>query len=442
MKAQEYLKARGIDVAQLESTSVGRLSIDAEFKFAGKRGVVVSPKRGSLSDRYISLLAAEGVFFVVAEGGSVLSFYETPQKGKGLISVRALKPMASKPFPTEALFDYLSSLLKQSTKRRELMGSIISNILLARLADEKAGTQNEWDCSIAGSAEDCQSLLKRVVGKLKKSDITVDGVLRLCALLTGFRLTSTTPAETALLIDWVARSIDDKKCIHGLPLVLAPVFQAIGEKSGSASVVTTAVGSQFSVLSGAKSDVVVLENGSQELLSILQTLFPGAHMVADNYLESTIGRQTDAVILIPPFGRSMLMKTEMPSASSFFKEKVSSKKYPAEYLYTFKAIEQCKTNGIIVAAVPEGILSGASHRAFRDWLLDTVQILGVVSLPAGFCFSGTAIRCSILLIKKADSLPSDYSISMIEVRAEDFEADALAGTIEAIKEMLQLEGHA
>lgn len=97
---------------------------------------------------------------------------------------------------------------------------------------------------------------------------------------------------------------------------------------------------------------------------------------------------------------------------------------------------------MIIAAVPEGILSGAGHRAFRDWLLDTVQILGVVSLPVGFCFSGTAIRCSILLIKKSDPLPSDYSISMMEVRAEDFEGDAVASTIEAIKEMLQPEGHA
>lgn len=323
MKAQEYLKARGIEVIQLESTSVGRLSIDAEFKFAGKRGVVVSPRRGSLSDRYISLLAAEGVSFVLAEGGSVLSFYETPQKEKGLLSVRALKPMASKPFPTEALFDYLSSLLKQSTKRRELTGTVISNVLLARLADEKTGAQGEWDCSIAGSAEECRSLSKRVVGKLKKSDINMDGVLRLCAVLTGFRLTPRTPAESALLIDWVARSIDDKKSIHGLPLVLAPFFQAIGEKSDSASVVTTTVGSQLSVLSVAKSDVVVLENGSQEVLSILQTLYPDAHVVADNYLASTIGQQTDTVILIPPFGRSTLMKPEMQFARSFFKEKAA-----------------------------------------------------------------------------------------------------------------------
>ena len=36
MKAQEYIKARGIEVAPLDNASVGRLSVDAEFKFAGK----------------------------------------------------------------------------------------------------------------------------------------------------------------------------------------------------------------------------------------------------------------------------------------------------------------------------------------------------------------------------------------------------------------------
>ena len=75
MKAQEYIKARGIEVAPLDNASVGRLSVDAEFKFAGKRGVVVSPKRGSVSDRYLSLLSAEDISFVVAGGGSTLSVY-------------------------------------------------------------------------------------------------------------------------------------------------------------------------------------------------------------------------------------------------------------------------------------------------------------------------------------------------------------------------------
>ena len=36
MKAQEYIKARGIEVAPLDNASLGRLSVDAEFKFAAE----------------------------------------------------------------------------------------------------------------------------------------------------------------------------------------------------------------------------------------------------------------------------------------------------------------------------------------------------------------------------------------------------------------------
>jgi len=128
MKAQEYLKARGVEVTRLENVSVGRLSVDAEFRFAGKRGIVASPRRGSVSDRYLSLLSAENVSFVVAEGDSSLFFYELPQKGKEFFSVRALRPSQSKLFPSQELFAYLSALLRQSVKRKELTNAAVSQM--------------------------------------------------------------------------------------------------------------------------------------------------------------------------------------------------------------------------------------------------------------------------------------------------------------------------
>lgn len=442
MKAQEYLRARGIEVTPLENASVGRLSIDAEFKLAGKRGVVVSPKRGSVSDRYLSLLSAEGVSFVVAEGGSTLSFYEASPKAGELHPVRALKPVKARLFPSQELFEYLSALLRQGVKKRESVNAVISNLLVARIADEEAGKGDAWMCSIAGTADECSDLVSRIKGKLKDAEINSEGVLKLCAVLAGFRLKPSTSEESARLTDWVARSSDDKRIIHGLPLALSPVFQAIGEKAGSVALVTSAVGAQFSALSGSDKDEVVLENGNQELLSLLQILHPKTSFIDDGYLESKPAKKKDAVVLIPPFGRSMQLKKDVAITSSFFRGNPASKKYPAEYLYTIKAIDQCKPGGIITVILPEGILSGASHRAFRDWLLDTVQILGVVSLPPGFCFSGTGIRCSVLFIKKAEQLPADYSISMIELRQEDFDSDVIAGTIETVKAVFNPEDHA
>ena len=228
MKAQEYIKARGIEVTPLDNASVGRLSVDAEFKFAGKRGVVVSPKRGSVSDRYLSLLSAEGISFVVAEGGSTLSFYEALPKASKLHPVRALKPFKTQPFPTQELFEYLSALLRQSVKKRESIDSVASNLLVARIADEEAGKEDAWAYAVAGTADECSGLISSIKGKLKDTDINTEGVLKLCATLSGFRQKPAAPEESALLTDWVARACDDKKCIHGLPLVFAPVFSVYG----------------------------------------------------------------------------------------------------------------------------------------------------------------------------------------------------------------------
>jgi len=439
MKAQDYLKARGVQVAQLKDASVGRLSIDAEFKFAGKRGVVVSPKRGSVSERYLSLLSADGVSFVVAEGGSTLSFYELSQKAGELFPARALKPTKARPFPSQEVFEYLSALLRQGVKKRDSEGAVISTLLIARIADEEADQDDAWVCSITGTVDDCSDLVSRIKGNLKDSEISAEGVLKLSAVLSGFRLKPSTSEESAQLIDWVAAASDDKRIIHGLPLALSPVFQAIRERVGSVALVTSAVGAQFSALSDSGNGEVVLENGNQELLSLLQILYPSTSFIDDGYLEIKPAKAMDAVVLIPPFGRSIQLKKETSITSSFFKGYPASKKYPAEYLYTIKAIDQCKPDGIITVVLPEGILSGASHRAFRDWLLDVVQILGVVSLPAGFCFSGTGLRCSVLFMKKAKQIPVDYSISMIEMRQEDFESDAIAGTIETVKAIFNPE---
>lgn len=447
MRAREYLEARGIELIELDSTSVGRLSIDAEFTLDGQRGVVVAPRRGTLSDRYIALLAEEGVSFVVAELGAGLLFYGRSEHEDGLVSHRALEPMALKSFPTSVVFDDISSLSKRSikrqedrTKRHELTMSVISAVLLARLADEAAGTQDDWACFVEGSPKDCQGLLARVSAGLKFSEIDMEAFLSLCAMISGFRLTPATAEELALFVDSYARIYDEKEVYYGLPLAMAPVFRAIGEKGDSVSVITTAIGSQFSALSNHKNEVVVLNDGSRQFLPLLQKLYPDVNIVADKYLESSIKRQADTIVLIPPLSATAALKPKMSFASAFLDDRFMSREQPAEYLYILKAIEQCRDNGIIIAVLYEGALSGMRQKVYRDYLLKTVQILGVISLPAGFSFSGTFVRCSMLLMKKTVALSPDYPISMIELGAEDFNGDAIAATVEMVKEILQAGG--
>lgn len=447
MRAGEYLEARGIELVELEDTSVGRLSIEAEFRIDGERGVVVAPRRGTLSDRYIALLAEEGVSFVVAELGAGLLFYGRAEGKDGLVSHRALEPMATKSFPAAVVFDYMTFLLKRCierqedrTKRHALTVAVMSNILLARLADEKAGIQDEWACFVDGSVKDCKALLARVSGGLKFSDIDMEAFLSLCAMISGFRLTPANPEELALFVDSYARIHDEKEVYYGLPLAMAPVFRAIGEKADSVLVITTAIGSQFSALSNHKNEFVVLDEGSRQFLPLLQRLFPAVNIVADKYLESSIKRQADTIVLIPPLSATAALKPNMSFASAFLDDRFTTREQPAEYLYILKAIEQCRDNGIIIAVLYEGALSGMRQKVYRDYLLETVQILGVISLPASFSFSGTFVRCSLLLMKKTVALSADYPISMIELAAEDFKDDAIAATVELVEAILKAGG--
>ena len=84
MDATTYLKSLGIAVDAPHMAAIGRLVIAGEFGLCGSRGVVVRPKRGSVSDRYIEMLTAEGVSYVLVDGTSRLESYGKSEKMGGL----------------------------------------------------------------------------------------------------------------------------------------------------------------------------------------------------------------------------------------------------------------------------------------------------------------------------------------------------------------------
>jgi len=59
MDATTYLHSLGIEPQPPNSPSVGKLALAADFHIDKSRGVVVRPKRGGISGRYLDLLAAE-----------------------------------------------------------------------------------------------------------------------------------------------------------------------------------------------------------------------------------------------------------------------------------------------------------------------------------------------------------------------------------------------
>ena len=96
LDANIYLGSLGIEVTDAAQPVVGRLALAGEFVLGSERGVLLRPKRGDVSDRYLELLAGEGYAFVIVDGGSYPSFYAREQEG--LVPVRAL-PRRPQPLP-------------------------------------------------------------------------------------------------------------------------------------------------------------------------------------------------------------------------------------------------------------------------------------------------------------------------------------------------------
>src|SRR5215204_607353 len=97
LTATTYLTSLGLQVTDAAQRSIGRLAIAGEFVLDGRRGVLLRPKRGVVSDRYLELLVAEGYAFVVVDDGVYPSIYVG--EGASLGPVRALPVSEPSRFP-------------------------------------------------------------------------------------------------------------------------------------------------------------------------------------------------------------------------------------------------------------------------------------------------------------------------------------------------------
>lgn len=88
-------------------------------------------------------------------------------------------------------------------------------------------------------------------------------------------------------------------------------------------------------------------------------------------------------------------------------------------LFIEHVLQQCQNNEIIVALVPDGILSNPGHQSFRQWLIHSAaRIVASISLPTTIwqleCKLG--MKTSILALQKHRSPDKDdYSIFMAVV---------------------------
>jgi len=123
-------------------------------------------------------------------------------------------------------------------------------------------------------------------------------------------------------------------------------------------------------------------------------------------------RKFSLVLSNPPFGAQVL-STQAPWLEGYQLASVGGRRRKAqktEILFIERIAQYLAPNGRAVIIIPDGVLANASLRYVRDYLIDTFQIMAVVSLPTtAFSHFGTTVKSSILFLRRRadDETPAD-----------------------------------
>ena len=400
MDANAYLSSLGIDVSEPSQPAIGRLALAGEFTLGGARGVILRPKRGDVSDRYLELLAAQDYAFVVVDGGRYPAVYA--RKGAALAPVRALPIDMPQHFPSEEVLAAWGQLIRSSTGPRGATAQIGVAQLAACLGDSVA---------VPGRTRPDDDV---PVGQLGGTKATAAEPLRTAvALLAGFRLRPSSPDELARLVVAVSSLLPGKGQFLGLTDVVAPLLQ-VRQLGARRLLVSGGAGAEVGVLFGTRG-TTVLPSELRVLDPLFERLLPDVERVFSDFLQSRFAQQFDGVVVVPPLGLSMngshIRQFVLAKRGGKVRLRIAS-----ELLFVEHALAATREGGVLVIVLPEGVLSSTGHADFRAWLLDHARLLAVISLPSGTCFRSTSVKCSVVLLRKLPTT-DDYPILMIDTEA-------------------------
>jgi hypothetical protein len=402
LNAIEYLHSLGLQVDSAAKRSIGRLVLGGEFVLEGGRGVLLRPKRGAVSDRYLELLAAEGYEFVVVDDGGYPSMYA--RKEDCLVAVRALPVRTPSRFPSREVLGAWAGLIRKAAGRADATrlgaAQLVSyfdhrGVFSPALVQSDGGAQLD---SIGGAHVDDAEPLRTAA-----------------ALLAGFEVRPGSRAELVWLLGTLALLTHDKSEVSVLAERFAALleFQQLGPRR---LVVSGGAGAELSVLFQS-SGSAALPTTLDALGPVLQRLLPNVELELGDFLHSSTRTDYSGVIVVPPLGFEFrgaeFQGFDLSRRGGKLLSRVS-----AELLYVEHGLAATARGGVLVAVLPEGLLSSPGHALFREWLLARARLLAVVSLPPGTCFQGTGVKCSVVLLKKG-APEGDYSILMVD--AEDGE---------------------
>lgn len=421
MDATDYLISLGITVEHADDAVVGRLSIAGRFTIGGRPGVIIKPRRGGISSRYMEMLSAAGVRFVVVDGPVPPSIYGAVADGGELQSIRALPIEEVTRFPGEEVLGVVARVLAQPLGRAEPVLKLASLLFAAKIDDERASTRVFGPELVRqGGSTALSDLLvhSNEVEGLLENESLVEALRTAAALLAGYRLTPASRRETGLLLECLGR-ISEQNASAGTPSNLSCTFSDEWTASSRTLVVSHSIGVQLLPLMEAEHSALVLSKPLLEAREILARLFPRAEIVDDDFLSWHPEDAPDRLVIIPPLGVRITDPRVVGASAVASREGKRVGALGAEALYIEHALRVAAPEAVLLAVVPDGMLASVSYADFRDWLLKQAHLVAVVSLPPGSCFPGALVRCSILYLRKGGQESDDYAVLMAELEERD-----------------------
>lgn len=418
MDGTSYLNSLGLEVAPAAQRSIGRLALAGEFVLGERRGVLLRPKRGGVSDRYLELLAGEGYAFAVVEDREYPLMYA--REGGSLVPVRALPVNAPSRFPSLDVLAVWTRLIRSAAGRGDA-ARLGAAQLVARFDNAAVFTPALVQCSADGPLA--------TIGGGTEAD--AEPLRTAAALLAGFDPRPRSRVEVAWLLGALASLLGHSREVSGLGEGLAELldFPQFGPRRLVAS---GGAGAELSVLfhsSGSAS----LPKALEALQPVLRRHLSNVEFEFGDFLNSRTEAGYSGVLVVPPLG----VECRGAHFERFDLSRRGGKplsRVAAELLYVERGLTATAPGGVLVAVLPEGLLSSAGHAQFREWLLARTRLLAVVSLPAGSCFQGTGVKCSMVLLKKG-APDADYPILMVDAD----NGDGLATAKRALDNFLNRE---
>jgi hypothetical protein len=442
IRTAAYLAAAGIPVAPGAREAVGRLALTGAFNLAGQRGIVVKPKQGSISEKYLDVLGKdESLRLVAVDGAHGIEIFGRRAPDDKLRRIPAL------PFSETANFigrEVLAEVLRRIQRNNSSLASDVnvraaSLLLAAKIADERSGglVFSSLDTYEIPRKDSCRAFASRATRLLPEGlrkeaarTLTRDSVCESACLLAPFRITPKMESELATILEAVGEASAGGVALPGV------LFRGVAEiarelvkvrKPRALAVIGQTIDTFISAAANAQRAAVYLPRVDSALAHLLTELLPGVSVRGSHTIDPFA--DTDLLLVVLPF-RSRVIDRDRPLKNEVGRPKIDAPRSQAiEVLALEEAIRMAPPGAWIAALVPESMLANAGHAETRRWLLERVRVLAVIGFERPV-FSRSPLRASLLLVENKRPV-QDYDIFMCELGEQDFQETSLLERLRA-----------